>query len=166
MPRPTRRRRPFRSRPARAHFGRVPTARPPFTLVRATFPCPALLAAAGRATLGGPREVLLGAVMAARLASALRPPATLDDATRTTRAEAARQWLAALTLPAKARTALQRSFATSASGDRAAAADALDAVTEVTAAHLDRAARSELTRLAGALRAVAELAAGRDGPVE
>lgn len=145
----------------------MPQPTTPYAPERATFACPALLALAGRASLGGPREALLGAVMAVRLVRAIRPPYALDPAMRAARAEGARQWLVALTVPAKTRTALQRAFATSASGDALAAADALEAVTEVTAPHLDRAARSELVRLVTALRAEAgQLAGGRERPVE
>ncbi len=159
--------RPFRGRPAEAHFPRVPAPVPLFTPVRASFPCPALLSAAGRAALGGARETLLGAVMAVRLIHAASPPHALDAETREARAEAARTWLAALTLPAKVRTALHRAFATSATGDPASAADALEAVTEVTTAHLDRGARAELVRLVTVLRtAAAQLAEGHERPIE
>jgi hypothetical protein len=109
----------------------------------------------------------MGAVMAVRLVQAIRPPYPLEPAIRATRAEAARQWLVALTLPARTRTALQRAFATSATGEPASAADALEAVTEVTSPHLDRAARSELVRLVTVLRADAvQLAGVRERPVE
>lgn len=109
----------------------------------------------------------MGAVMVVRLASGLRLPVPLDAAVRENRAEAARAWLVALTVPAKARTAFLRAFATTASGDRNAAADAVEAVTEVTAPHLDRASRSELVRLAAALRLDAvQLAGPGERPVE
>ena len=76
-------------------------------------------------------------------------------------------WIGALTLPAKSRTAILRAFAASAGEDPAVAADALDAVTEVTAPHLDRAARSELSQLAERLRdAGNQLAGARGIPVE
>jgi len=151
----------------RRHFPAVPQPAQPYAPERATFACPALLAQAGRAAIGGAREALMGAVMAVRLVQASRPPLPLDPTVRAARAEAARQWLIALTLPARTRTALQRAFATSASGDPAGAADALEAVTEVTAAHLDRAARSELVRLVTVLRTDASQLAGvRERPVE
>ena len=109
----------------------------------------------------------MGAVMVVRLASGLRLPFPLDAAVRESRAEAARAWLVALTVPAKARTAFLRAFATTASGDRNAAADAVEAVTDVTAPHLDRAARLELARLVTGLRTDAlELAGPGERPVE
>lgn len=142
-------------------------ALPPFASARASFACPALLSAAARATLGGARESLLGSVMAVRLSTAMRAPFPLDAPLRTARAEAARAWLGAISLPARTRTALLRAFAASAGSDLAQVADALQQVTEVTAAHLDRGARSELVRLIEGLRAeAAMLAASRDGPVE
>lgn len=145
----------------------MPPPRPPFTPDRATFACPALLTLAAKAGLGGARETLLGAVMAARLAAGVRGPFALEASARQARAEGARQWLAAITLPPKARTALLRAFATTADGDPPGVADALEAVTEVTSPHLDRAARSELVRLVTALRAGgSELAGGPERPVE
>jgi hypothetical protein len=109
----------------------------------------------------------MGAVMVVRLANGLRLPVPLDPAVRESRAEAARAWLVSLTVPHKARTAFLRAFATTASGDRAAVADAVDAVTEVTAPYLDRAARSELDRLVTGLRlAGGELAGASERAVE
>lgn len=144
----------------------MPDVAPPFAPQRAHFPCPALLALAARATLGGARESLLGVVMAVRLTEGLRAPTQLPSGAREQRAEGARQWLAALTLPAKARTALLRAFATSAANDLQGAAEALAAVTEVTAPHLDKGARLELVRLTEALRTEAQLLAGvRERPV-
>ena len=158
--------RPFRPEASWSQFHPVPDAAPPFAPARASFPCPALLSLAARATLGGARESLLGAVMAVRLVEGLRSPHLLPAPAREARAEGARQWLGALTLPAKARTALLRAYATSAADDRHSAADALAAVTEVTSPHLDKGARLELVRLADALRSEAPLLAGvRDGPV-
>lgn len=145
----------------------MPQTTPAFAPVRATFACPALLGAAGRAAMGGARETLMGAVMVVRLASGMRLPFPLAVAVRENRAEAARAWLVALTVPAKARTAFLRAFATSAASDLLGAADAVDAVTEVTAPHLDRVARSELVRLASGLRTdAAELAGVRERPLE
>lgn len=132
---------------------------PPFALARAVPPCPALLGCASRAAIGGARETLLGAVMAVRLLEGLCPPFPLARPVRAVRAEAARLWLGALTLPARPRTAILRAFATSAGDDPVVAADALAAVMDVTAPHLDRAARSELVRLAERLRNDCALAA-------
>lgn len=145
----------------------VPDALPPFAPARASFPAPGLVAAAARAPLGGPREALLGTLMAVRLASGMRPPYPLSATLRRARATHATSWLAALTLPAKLRSALQKAFAASAAADRAAMAEALGAVTDITASHLDRVARSELVRLGESLRREGgALAAPIDRPVE
>ena len=90
--------------------------------------------------------------MAARLAVGLRGPHAIPQPARAARAEAARAWLGALTVPAKVRTTLLRAYVTTAADDLAAVADALGQVTDVTAPHLDRVARSELVRLADGLR--------------
>lgn len=149
------------------HFDAVPDSVPLFAPTRATFPCPGLLSAAARAGLGGAREVLLGALMAVRLASGMRSPYPLPADARRARAEGARVWLGAISVPAKARAALIKAFAASAGSDRNVMADALGGVTDVTAPHLDRVARSELARLADGLRSDGPLLAGApDGPVE
>lgn len=71
-----------------------------------------------------------------------------------------RSWLSALAVPAKTRTALLRAILVSAQGDRTVMAEALGGVIDVTAVHLDRVARSELTRLAEFLRQDALVLAG------
>lgn len=117
--------------------------------------------------MGGPREALLGLLMAVRLASGMRPPYPLSAAVRRARAAHAVSWLGALTLPAKLRAALQKAFAASAAADRPAMADALGAVTDITASQLDRVARSELVRLGESLRRDGGvLAVPIDRPVE
>jgi hypothetical protein len=145
----------------------VSDVQPPFAPARAQFPAPGLAAAAARAPLGGPREALIGALMAARLALGMRPPHPLPAAVRRLRAEHASTWLGALTLPAKVRSALLKAYAASATSDRHVMADALVGVTDVTAPHLDRVARSDLVRLGESLRRDSGLLAGvADRPVE
>lgn len=149
------------------HLGKVSDATPPFAPSRAQFAFVGLAAAAARAPLGGPREALLGALMVARLASGLRGPHPLTIEARRARAAGVKSWLTALAVPAKLRSALQRAIQASAEESAVGVADALEAVTEVTAPHLDRAARSELARLTQALRAAsAPLAGVLHRPVE
>lgn len=133
----------------------MPESPPPFAPARAQVACRGLLALAARSGLGGARETLLGALMATRLVSGLRGPHPLPAPARAQRAEAARAWLGAIMVPAKVRSVLLRAFVTSAGEDRLAAADAIAQVTDVTASHLDRVARSELVRLADGLRSEA-----------
>lgn len=115
---------------------------------------------AARAALGGPREALTATVVVVRLAYGMRGPAPLPAEARQERAQAAKAWAGALALSAKLRTAVLRAFVTSAGRDRAAMADALLQVTEITAPHLDRVARSELDALEAELRRAGPLLAG------
>ncbi len=123
----------------------------PFAPPRALFPFPGLVAAAVRAPLGGARESLTATVMVARLAQGMRLPHPLLVETRRARAEAAKGWLSAFAMPAKTKNTLLRAIAASAQGDRTVMAEALGGVTDVTAAYLDKVARSELAQLAEAL---------------
>lgn len=127
---------------------------PPFAIGPLAFSFPALAAAAGRAPLGGAREVVLACFMAARLSAAVLPPVALSEAGRAARAASARAWLASLSLPAAMRIPLARLVDATGGDDRAALAAALDGVTAVTAPHLDPAARSELADLSAALLAI------------
>lgn len=153
LPRGTNHTAPFRAGPSRTHFGPVTLPLLPFAMVRATFPCPALLAAAAAAPLGGAREGLVAAVVAVRLAVAMCGAGGLTPAQRATRADAARVWATALSLAPRTRTAVQRVFAASAGADPAVAADALDALLEALAPPPPEAARRQVLRVAKRLRA-------------
>jgi len=138
----------------------VSDATPPFAPPRAVFPFPALAAQAAKAALGGQREALLGTLMVARLASGMRGPYPMLTEARRLRAAGARGWLTALAVPTKLRSALQKALSASGEEDRAAMADSLEGVTDITASQLDRVARSELTRLIVGLRTEAGALAG------
>jgi hypothetical protein len=90
-------------------------------------------------------------MMAARLVAATLPPAPLAASLRGARALAARQWLSSVTVPAPVRAALGKLIDATAHDDPLGISVALGKVTDVTAPHLDRASRSELTRLADRL---------------
>lgn len=128
---------------------------PPYALATPTFRFPGLAALAGRAPLGGEREVALACLMAARLAAGALPDASMSAAGRTARAAAAKGWFASLALPAAARIPLARLVEASAGDDAPALETALRGVTTVTAKQLDSTALSELTALAAALAALA-----------
>lgn len=130
----------------------MPPALPTFSPTRAGFTCPALLAAAARAPIGGERETLLGVLMAARLAAGLCPDQGLLAGTRGARAEAARGWLTSVTLAAKIRTAVLRCIASSEGEHPQGAAESLLALLELLPTPLDRSTRRELHRLLEALR--------------
>jgi len=122
-------------------------AQPPYALTEPVFPLRALAVATSRAPLGGVRESLMAALVAARLAAVSHGPAALSALLRAERAVAARHWMGALTLPAPLRAALGQLLDATVRDDAPALAAALSNVTEVTAPFLDRKARSELDRL-------------------
>jgi hypothetical protein len=123
---------------------------PPYAVAPTQFRFAGLAALAGRAAIGGQREVALATYMAARLAHDLLPDRELDPAVREERAGAAKNWLSTVTLPPQVRPALVRLVEAS-NADRQATAAAVRGVTAVTASHLDKAALSELDQLAAAL---------------
>ena len=127
-------------------------AAPPYALAPTSFRFPALASLAGRAPLGGQREVVLAAYVAARLAHDTLAERGLSMETRTDRAAHAKTWLATLALPAPARAALQRSIDASATDPRASA-DAIDGVLKAVDGFLDPASRLELAQLATVLSA-------------
>ena len=145
----------------------MPAATTPFAPSSPTFPLPRLAALATRAPLGGPREILMGALAVARLGCGCCAPHPLPLETRVARAAGVRTWLTALAVPTKTRAVLQAAIAASAGERPAAMADAVLAVTDITAAHLDRTARSELEGVVSRLRAAdAALAAVLPQPIE
>jgi hypothetical protein len=120
---------------------------PPYGLSTPTFRFRALAALAGRAALGGPREVALGVYLAARLVQDALSEQSVFNTTRSPRAAGARAWLATLALPAHVRAALVRLIDASLEdgiGMRAALAGVIGS----TSTYLDVAARLELERLA------------------
>jgi hypothetical protein len=138
----------------RRHIPRVPLppAAPPYALAPTSFRFPALAMLAGRAPLGGQREVALAVYLAARLADDSIPARGLAHATRSERATGAKSWMSTLALPAAVRPALGKLVEASA-GEPAEVADAVRNVTSVTANFLDSNARSELDQLAATLDA-------------
>lgn len=125
-------------------------SRPPYALAPTPFRFAALAALAGRAPLGGHREVALATYLAARLAHDALPERGLLPALRAERAANAKHWLSTLALPAPVRPALARLLDASA-GDVATILDALAGVIAVTANFLDSGARSELVKLSAVL---------------
>ena len=93
----------------------------------------------------------LAAVMTARLMLALLPPVLLPQPERAMRADRARSWMSALTMPQPARMALLRSVDASVATSIEAAAS-LRELMHVLAGHLTPAALQELGGLAERLR--------------
>jgi hypothetical protein len=116
---------------------------PPFAVPPIRFPFRALAARAGRAPLGGEREVAMAALMVARLsADALREGA-LGAQQRAERAAAAKAWLASIAVPARARPPLTRALEATAH-DGAAIAAAVDDLVTTAAPWLDKGSMAEL----------------------
>jgi hypothetical protein len=159
--------RPSRSPPTITVFsvprrGRLPAVRlgaqifavlltaPPYALAPTNFRFPALASLAGRAPLGGQREVVMATYVVARLAHDTLAARGISVETRTNRVAHARTWLASLALPAPARAALQRAIEASAA-QPPVAGDAMGRVLKVIDAFLDPASRLELTQLVTSL---------------
>ncbi|MGH7688491.1 MAG: hypothetical protein ACREN3_02710 [Gemmatimonadaceae bacterium] len=133
----------------------MPVPLPPYAVVPPAFPFPALAAGAGRAPLGGEREVLLACFVAARLASDTLETGggAVPPSLRRTRARGARIWLGALAVPGGVRGPVGKLIDATATDDSDGLRHALLAVIGVTAEYLDPASRSDLERLAQALTA-------------
>ena len=129
----------------------MPT-RPTYTLDAPAFRFRSLAALAGRAPMGGPREVALACFMAARLAAGAAGANPLPQPVRQGRATGARAWFASIALPANTRVPFTRLAEATANAAPPAIADALAHVIAVTAQHLDAAAHSEIERLIAELR--------------
>ena len=125
---------------------------PPFAVSVPAFRFKALALVAGRAPLGGARETALAVLVGARLAAGMLSAVALAADVRAARADAARNWLASIAVPPVTKVVVSRLIDATTRDDVGAAATAVAKVTEVTAPYLDRAAHSELDRLAAALR--------------
>lgn len=123
---------------------------PPYALSSTTFRFAALAGLAGRAPIGGQREVALAAYVAARLADDVLADRGLSPATRAERAGHARHWLSTLALPATLRPVFALSVDASA-GEQAGVAAAMRGVIAAAATFLDSPARQELEQLAASL---------------
>jgi hypothetical protein len=120
---------------------------PRYALEPVAFSVPALADCAESATLGGDREMAIAALITARLMLASLAPTELPESERVLRAERARSWLSALTMPQPARMALLRAVDASIPGGIEAAAS-LRELMHVLTGHLSPAALLELGALA------------------
>jgi hypothetical protein len=129
---------------------------PRFSLATPRFRFRALAACAGRASLGGDREVAMACLVGARMASSMLAPYSIPLTDAKSRSAAAKQWLASLSLPPGIRTALGHLADTVSSGDRATAGDALLALVGTAAKQIDEPSVSELRALIADLAPQAE----------
>jgi len=125
----------------------VIVSQPPYALAPTPFRFPALASLAGRAPLGGEREVALATYLAARLAHDALTDRRIPQPVRAERATSAKSWLATLSLPTAIRPALARLVEAS-GADASGVGTALRALITATSNRLDGPARSELNRLA------------------
>jgi hypothetical protein len=107
---------------------------------------------AGRASIGGEREVLLACLVAGRLAAGMLNPFDLTPADAKARAMSAKQWFSSLSLPAAFRHALAEVPEAVSSGNRGRAASALAAACQRAEPALDEASIGELRSLIIELR--------------
>ena len=127
---------------------------PPYALAAPTFPFPHLAGLAGRAPIGGAREVALACFVAARLAAECGP-GLIDpgDPARAARVTGAKGWLGTLALPNEVRGPLIRCVESTAQGPARMVAEELSALAAVGGGYLDGGSRAELETLAALLRA-------------
>jgi hypothetical protein len=135
-------------RPARSAADcAVIVSHPPYALPPTPFRFPALASLAGRAPLGGEREVALATYLAARLAHDTLAEREIAQEIRAERAGSAKTWLSTLSLPAATRAALVALVdASGTNGD--GVGPGIRGVIAATTNRLDRASRTELERLA------------------
>jgi hypothetical protein len=120
---------------------------PPYALAAPGFHLRSLAALAARSALGGPREVLLAVIQAARMVEGAFGAHPLPESLRRSRANAARSWLAALALPNASRLTIARVIEASASAERETLASSWEAVAALVTPGADLPARAELRRV-------------------
>ncbi|MDP9179220.1 MAG: hypothetical protein M3O61_16210 [Gemmatimonadota bacterium] len=134
-------------------FDSVIGQQPRFALATPRFRFRALAACAGRASIGGDREVAMACLVAGRLAAALLPPYAIGAADLKARSTGAKHWLASLSLPAPVRSALTHLADAVGVGNRNTSAGALSHLVMVAQRSIDEASASELIGVAAALEA-------------
>ncbi|HKW46245.1 MAG TPA: hypothetical protein VJN70_02335 [Gemmatimonadaceae bacterium] len=132
-----------------ASQGSFASAALPYGLTPPVFRFRALAGLAGRAALGGPREVALATFLVARLVDDCLPQRELALTARVERSAAARGWLGSVALPTAVRAPLTK-LADATAGNLADVSVALANAISAVDAYLDAAARLELDRLASA----------------
>ncbi|MEO6528339.1 MAG: hypothetical protein ABIP93_17090 [Gemmatimonadaceae bacterium] len=122
---------------------------PPYALVTPAFRFRHLAALAGRAPIGGAREVALACFVAARLISdCCDPSMELNGDARAARCAGAKAWLATLAIPAPVRAPVSRCADASALPDSAGMDVLVTGLAKAAESFLDPAARAELEALA------------------
>ena len=130
----------------------MPVTLPPYALPAPEFRFRHLATLAGRAPIGGAREVALACFVAARLVhDCCDPMLDLDDESRAARCTGAKGWLGTIAIPAPVRAPVAKLAEASANGRPAAMAPLVSALAKASESFLDPAARAELQALAARL---------------
>jgi hypothetical protein len=130
----------------------VPVTLPPYALPAPVFQFRNLATLAGRAPIGGAREVALACFVAARLVNdCCDPVLALDEDARAARFAGAKGWLGTIAIPAPVRTPVAKLAEASAYGHAESMASLVAALAKAADAFLDPAARLELDALAARL---------------
>lgn len=125
--------------------------RPLYAIAPSTFRFRALALHAGKAALGGDREVALACFATSRLAAAMLPPFVLSPADATARAVTTRHWLSSLAVPAVVRAALNSVIDAVAVANKPVVSSALAELARVASSQLDAASAAEINILASEL---------------
>lgn len=143
----------FRASRRPSTFPPVHSSLPPYALTTPAFPFPHLAGLAGRAPIGGAREVALACFVAARLAAdCVLDRTEIAGEDRTTRSAGAKGWLGTLALPPTVRGHLLRCVESTAEGSRSSVGRELSELALAGSGYLDVGSRAELETLAAALR--------------
>jgi hypothetical protein len=138
----------YRSAFAKGTLSEMPN--PPYAVPATSFRFAALATLAGKAPLGGRREVALAVYLAARLADDTLPERGVSAEARAERATHAKSWLSSMALPVPVRSAIAKLIEATAAGP-GPAGSGLSQVIVVAGAHLDANSRSELETLGASL---------------
>ncbi len=120
---------------------------PPYALETPVFRFKALASHAGRAALGGDREISLACFAVARLALGLLPPYMLAPGDGATRITNTKQWLSSLSLPSASRSACIGVADAVATNNKRTVVHAVSGLIEACVRHLDQASVAELHEL-------------------
>ena len=120
---------------------------PPFALDTPSFRFRAIATYAGRAPLGGDRELALASLVSCRLASGLLKPFVLAPADLKSRGISARQWLSSLSISPAIRSSAAAVIDACADGDIALAAKALANMVPQVSGKLDEQSIAEVRDL-------------------
>jgi hypothetical protein len=133
------------------HIYRVPPSLP-YALAAPSFRFRHLASLAGRAPIGGAREVALACFVAARLAHECTRDLDEDRDARAARCAGAKAWLGTLALPVAVRTPVVRCADLSVDGQAAPVAKEIAALAAAATSYLDPQSRAELNALSVSLK--------------